>query len=281
VGILKGTRLDEVTTLELGALHFKPGSLSRANQQDELKLITDPITASSALNASDPVFAHVTLKDGRVLDVKTIVDAPRPRLELINKSVQADPDANRPVVHLGNPDELPQDAKLNFFLRVQSPESFPPNERIEVATADESFRVLLSMADGNLTLQDSKTVFAVLDPMKHLGPSAFGPLKFRPVGANNVDGDWQPLADLVRIPTLEGVRCVTSPEKQCSLSGEKLFLLDSVSADPEFSSPVIIPDGFVDQTLNIPPLKNKTLYLKLRDDPSKAASVVLPILPAQ
>jgi hypothetical protein len=281
VGVLKGTRLDEVTTLELGALHFKPGSLSRANQQDELKLISDPITATSALNAGDPVFAHVTLKDGRVLEVKTIVDAPRPRLELINKSVQPDPDASRPVVHLGNPDELPQDAKLNFFLRVQSPESFPPSEKIEVATADESFRVLLSMADGNLTLQDSKTVFAVLDPMKHLGPSAFGPLKFRPVGANNVDGDWHPLADLVRIPTLEGVRCVTSPEKQCFLSGEKLFLLDSVSADPEFSSPLTVPDGFVDQILIIPPLKNKTLYIKLRDDPSKVASVILPTLAAQ
>jgi hypothetical protein len=202
-------------------------------------------------------------------------------VDLISKSVQPDPDAPAPVVHLGNPDELPQDAKLNFFLRVQSPESFPPTEKIEIATADESFRVLLSMADGNLTLQDSKTVFAVLDPMKHLGPSAFGPLKFRPVATNNIDGDWQPLADLVRIPTLEGVRCVTLPEKQCSLSGEKLFLIDSVSADADFSDPVTVPDGFVDQTLIIPPLKNKTLYIKLRDDPSKVASVVLPVVVAQ
>jgi hypothetical protein len=101
------------------------------------------------------------------------------------------------------------------------------------------------------------------------------------VGANGVEGDWQPLADLVRIPTLEGVRCVTSPEKLCSLSGEKLFLLDSVSADSEFSNPVTIPDGFVDQTLVIPSLKNKTLYIKLRDDPSKIASVVLPVTVTQ
>jgi hypothetical protein len=280
-GILKGTRLDEVTTLELGALHFKPGSLSRANQQDELKLMTEPVTASSMFSAGDQLFAHVTWKDGRALDVKAIIESPRPKVELISKSVQPDPDGVPSLVHLGNPDELPQDARLNFFLRVQSPENFPPNEKIEVATADDSFRVLLSMADGNLTLQDSKTVFAVLDPMKHLGPSAFGPLKFRPVGTNNVDGDWQPLANLVRIPTLEGVRCVSLPEKQCSLTGKKLFLLDSVSADADFSNPVTVPDGFVDQTLIIPPLKSKTLYIKLRDDPSKVASVVLPASAAQ
>jgi len=280
-GVLKGMRLDEVTGLELGGLHFKPGSLSRANQQDELKLLTEPITPSNTLTAGEQTLAHVTLKDGRILEVKTTVELPRPRVELISKSVQPDPDSTRPPVHIENPDELPQDARLNFFLRVQSPEIFPPGEKIEVATADESFRVMLSMADGNLTLQDSKTVFAVLDPMKHLGPSAFGPLKLRPVGANGVDGDWQPLADLVRIPTLEGVHCVTSPEKLCSLSGEKLFLLDSVSADSEFSNPVTIPDGFVDQTLVIPSLKNKTLYIKLRDDPSKVASVVLPVTVTQ
>jgi hypothetical protein len=281
VGVLKGTRLDEVIAVDLGASHFKPVGLSRANQQDELKLVTDPATGISSLKAGDLLFAHVTWKDGRAVDVKAMVDSPRPRVDLISKSVQPDPDAPAPVVHLGNPDELPQDAKLNFFLRVRSPESFPPTEKIEIATADESFRVLLSMADGNLTLQDSKTVFAVLDPMKHLGPSAFGPLKFRPVATNNIDGDWQPLADLVRIPTLEGVRCVTLPEKQCSLSGEKLFLIDSVSADADFSDPVTVPDGFVDQTLIIPPLKNKTLYIKLRDDPSKVASVVLPVVVAQ
>jgi len=278
VGTLKGTRLDEVTALQLGPQRFKPGSLSRANQQDELKLLTDPTTPSTALKPGDLLFAHVTLKDGRMMDVKTTVDSPRPKIELISKSVQPDPDAAQRLVHLGNPDQLPQDAKLTFFLRVQSPESFPPNEKIEIATADESFRVLLSMADGNLTLQDSKTVYAVLDPMKHLGPSAFGPLKFRPVGADNVDGDWQPLADLVRIPALEGVRCVTLPEKQCLLSGEKLFLLDSVSADADFSNPVTVPDGFVGLTLVVPPLKNKTLYIKLRDDPSKTASVVLPMV---
>jgi len=148
---------------------------------------------------------------------------------------------------------------------------------VEVATADESFRVLLSMKDGNLTLQDSKTIFAVLDPMKLLGPSAFGPLKFRPVSADGVNGDWQPLINLVRIPELKAVHCIPAPEKQCTLSGDKLFLIDAVSSDPDFSNAVTVPDGYVEETLNIPFPKGKTLYLKLRDDPAIVNTATLPV----
>src|SRR5207237_4261453 len=119
-------------------------------------------------------------------------------------------EASAPMIRLGNPEELPQDARLNFFLKSQVPETFLPNEKVELATADDSFHVSLSMKDGNLTLQDSKTVFAVLDPMKLLGPSAFGPLKFRPIGSDGVEGDWQPLMNLVRVPELKGVHCVPS-----------------------------------------------------------------------
>ena len=185
------------------------------------------------------------------------------------------------MVRLGSADELPQEGRLNFSIKAQVPETFPPTERIEVATADESFRVLLSVKDGNLTLQDSKTVFAVLDPMKLLGPSAFGPLKFRPVTADRIEGDWQPLVNLVRIPKLTGIRCVSAPEKQCTLTGEKLFLLDSLSTDPAFVNSVTVPEGFVDDALTIPLSKAKTLYIKLRDDPTVVDIATLPPLPAQ
>jgi hypothetical protein len=64
------------------------------------------------------------------------------------------------------------------------------------------------------------------------------------------------------------------------LSGEKLFLIDSVSADSEFTSAVMVPDGFVDATLKIPPpLKGNTLYIKLRDDPATVNTAVVPLLP--
>jgi hypothetical protein len=136
---------------------------------------------------------------------------------------------------------------------------------------------MLSFKDGNLTLQDSKTVFAVLDPMKLLGPSAFGPLKFRPVTVDGDEGDWQPLIDLVRLPTLKAVRCTSLRERQCTLSGDKLFLIDEVSSDPDFANAVTVPDGFAETTLLIPPLKGKILYLKLRDDPVTVDTAVVPI----
>jgi hypothetical protein len=277
-GILKGTRLDQVESIEVNGLGFRPESLTRANQQDELKLTARDPTASTKLHPGDAIVVRVTLKDGRAADLKTEVEAPRPRVAVLTKSVQPDESA---VVRLGSADELPQEGRLNFSLKTQVPDTFPPTEKIEVATADESFRVLLSFKDGNLTLQDAKTVFAVLDPMKLLGPSAFGPLKFRPVAADRIEGDWQPLVNLVRLPKLNGIRCVSTPEKQCALSGEKLFLLDSVSADPAFVNSVTVPEGFVDDALTIPASNAKTLYIKLRDDPAVVDTAVLPMLPAQ
>ena len=280
-GILKGTRLDHVDSLELNGLRFKADAFTRANQQDELKVTATDLSAKTKLHAGDSIVVHVTLKDGRVLDLKAEVEAQRPEVNVLSRSVQVDQTSSPPAVRLGSQDELPQDGRLNFFLKTQVPESFPPTEKIEVATADESFRVLLSFKDGNLTPQDSKTVFAVLDPMKLLGPSAFGPLKFRPVTADGTDGDWQPLIELVRVPALKEVRCESAQEEQCTLNGDKLFLLDSVSADADFANSVAVPEGFVEDALAIPPPKGKMLYIKLRDDPNTIDTVNLPIPSSQ
>ena len=277
-GVLRGTRLDQVTGLEVNGLHFTPQGLSRANQQDELKLVCPDAAVGKRFLEGESMVARVTLKDGRSLDVKSAVEAPRPRVIVLTKIVQFDPSGAPSQVRLEKPDELPQDARLNFFLKTQVPENFPASEKIEVATANESFRVLLSEKDGNLTPQDSTTIFAVLDPMKLLGPSAFGPLKFRPIAVDGVEGDWQPLVTLVRIPVLEGVRCARGEEKQCMLSGDKLFLINAVSTDPDFANSVTVPDGFVEAELRIPSPKGTTLYLKLRDDPSTVVTATVPML---
>ena len=277
-GILKGTRLDQVATVEVDGLRFATDALSRANQQDELKLTTTDAAIKTKLHPRDSVVVHVTLKDGRTLDLNSEVEAQRPTVAILTKSIQFDQSAP-PTVRLGSQEELPQDGRLNFFLKTQVPETFSATEKIEVATADESFRVLLSVKDGNLTMQDTKTVLAVLDPMKLLGPSAFGPLKIRPVSGDGISGDWQPLVNLVRIPQLRAVHCV--PDKQCTLSGDKLFLLDSVSADADFVNSVTVPEGFVEDALAIPPPKGKMLYIKLRDDPGTIDTVALPVSQAQ
>jgi len=92
----------------------------------------------------------------------------------MSKSVQLDPNASISAVQLGNSDELPQDAQLHFSLKAQEPETFSPTQKVEIATADDSFRVVLSIGDGNLTLQDAKTILGVLDPLRHLGRRRLG-----------------------------------------------------------------------------------------------------------
>jgi hypothetical protein len=54
-------------------------------------------------------------------------------------------------------------------------------------------------------------------------------------------------------------------------------LLDAVSADADFSSPVTVPDGFVEAAMTIPAPKGKTIYIKLRDDPSTVDTAVVPM----
>ncbi|MBV9183340.1 MAG: hypothetical protein JO356_18715 [Acidobacteria bacterium] len=291
-GLLTGTRLDQVTGLEFKGITFDPGELSRAEHQDELKLIARNPADAAKFTPAEPLLIRVTLRDGRLLDLNATVEDSRPKLTLLTKSIQLADNDSPSTIQVGSPDELPQNARLNFFLKTQVPESFSPGEKIQISTPDGSFHADLSVKDGTLTLQDSKTIFAVLDPVKMLGPSAFGPLKFRPVTEQGLAGDWLPLVNLVRVPELKGIRCVPAPandsepepspsEPQCTLTGDKLFLIDAVSADPDFTKSVTVPDGFANPRLNIPQPKGKVLYLKLRDDPATVDSAVVPMLSAQ
>ena len=168
---------------------------------------------------------------------------------------------------------------MSFFLKADAPDKFPPTEKIEASTTDGSFDAMLDVAAGDLVLEDSKNALAILDPLKSFGPSAFGPVQFRAVSADGEKGDWQPLANLVRIPSLKEVRCPDDPTQQCSLSGSNLFLLDSVASDPQFKNMVPVPLGYVDGSLNVPRPVGTLLYIKLRDDPTTVDTVALPVLP--
>ncbi len=275
--VLVGTRLDEVQNLKLNGIEFVPGKLSRDKQKDELPLLASNTIPAGSLTPEQNLVAHVALKDGRVLDLQATVEPPRPKVTLIGKTIQPGPTPS--AIRFSSQDQLPQDSRLSFFLKSEIPDKFPRNEKIEVASEDESFEVSLTLADGSLVLQDAQTVLAVLDPAKSFGPSAFGALRFRPVSAEGAKGDWQPLVRLVRIPSLKEVRCPDSPDKPCKLSGTNLFLLDSVASDAQFTHNVPVPLGFVDTTLMVPRPNGTLLYIKLRDDPLTVNPAVLPVLP--
>lgn len=278
-GVLTGTRLDEVQKLKLGGIEFVPGKLSRADQKDELPLLASNSAMPLAAPPDQKLVAYVSLKDGRVLNLQTTIEPARPKVDLIGKSIQTG--ASGSAIHFASQDQLPQDGRMSFFVKTEIPDKFPRTEKIEVANEDESFSTLLSVSDGNIVLQDSQTVLGIVDPLKNFGPSAFGALRFRAISEDGAKGDWQPLADLVRVPSLKEIRCPDSPDKPCKLSGTNLFLIDSVASDSQFTHTTPVPLGFADSTLTVPRPNGTLLYIKLRDDPSTADAVVLPVLPDQ
>lgn len=281
VGILSGSRLDEVAILVVKGIAFVSGNLSSTRGQDELTMLTQDPQVISALQQGETIKAKVTLKDGRLLDLKTTVQAPRPTATLIAKSVQPSHSSSDSNIQLINPDELPQDATLTFSVRTTFPARFTQDESIEVATVDESFSTVLSLTNGGATLENSAVAVARLDPVMAFGASAFGPLQFR-VMVKGVQSDWKPLATLVRLPVLTDLSCPATAELACKLSGVNLFLLDSISGDSQFNHPVQVPDGFPGYALPVPHPSDGHLYLKLRDDPTAANAVSLEVreLPA-
>ena len=266
-GILKGSRLDEAASLSIGNLMFVPGELSTEHGTDELSMVAQDLQAVAAMKPEHAIAAKVTLKDGRVFPLVASIDTPRPYVVLISKNVESSPSVKSSNIQLADAGELPQDATLIFSLRTQSPSAFTHDESIEVAAADGSFTTTLTLDNGGVTLENSRVAVATLNPAKAFGSSAFGPLQYR-VNAKGVTGNWQPLATLVRLPVLKELNCPPTAELACKLSGTNLFLIDSVSRDPQFTHPVEVPDGFLGSALPVPHPADGPFYVKLRDDPS-------------
>jgi len=274
-GLLKGSRLDEVSSLSLGRVVFLPADLSTLNGGDELTMTAQDTQAAMALTPEHSVSAKVTLKDDRVLTVAASIEPPRPRVILISKNVLPSPSGEGSNIQLGN-SEFPQDATLVFSVRTESPAAFSMDETIEVATVDQSFMTPLSLSNGGMTLENRHVAVATFNPAKAFGATAFGPLQFR-VNTKGLTGDWLPLGSLVRLPVFEGIQCPGAPELACKLTGSNLYLVDSISTAPEFKQPVQVPDGFLGSALPLPHLADGVLYLKLRDDPSVISPLRLPV----
>lgn len=272
-GLLKGSRLDEVVSLSVRNVAFVPGELSTRNGSDELPMIAQDTQAAANLKQAHGIAAKVTLNDGRVLPLNASVDAPRPRVALIGKSVQPSPSSRDSNIQLTDSSELPHDATLIFSVRTEWPTVFARDETLEVATADESSATTLSFSNGGITLESTQVAVATLNPAKAFGASAFGLLQFRAV-VQGITGEWQPLGNLVRLPLLKDLTCPSTPELACKLSGSNLFLIDTIANDPSFTHPVLVPDGFLGSVLPVPH-PSGPLYLKLRDAPSVVNPITL------
>jgi hypothetical protein len=294
-GVLTGTRLDQVASVDLRGILLMPGKLTRTGNMDTLALAAPqpdaqpaakataakpakvekpsvPLTQVTSLAPDTESIAQITLKDGRIVPVPVKVEQPRPRVAIINTLVQTPP-VPQPVpaamIKLTTQNELPMNGKLTFALKSQSPATFSKGESIEVATIDGISSVTYSLASGDLVLQDAKTAIATLDPAQVFRGSAFGPLHLRAILADGTTGNWLPLATLVRLPAFASYSCPpeAGPGQPCTLTGDRLFLLAAVSSDPSFTNPVAIPDGFAASSIQVPRANNGQLFARLRDNP--------------
>ncbi|HEU4655755.1 MAG TPA: hypothetical protein VFS47_17330, partial [Steroidobacteraceae bacterium] len=286
-GVLKGSRLTDVASLTLKGVEFVPAQSSSAPAADSMPMEAavdpsahsdaspdSPIAAVTSLAPGEQIKASVRLRDGRTFPVNVAITAPRPSVELLGKSVRLSQHTQESNVQLAGENQLPQDAKLVFSVRAKLPATFSRDASIEVASVDEAFSTALTLTNRGLALADAKVAVATFDPEQAFGFSAFGPLKFRVVN-KGVAGDWMQLGTLVRLPTLETLQCPASAEEKCKLTGSKLFLVDSVAADPDFKTAVEVPDGFPGRSLPVPRPIDKGLYIKLRDDPAVVNMAVL------
>ncbi len=308
--VLTGNSLDQVKDLTLQADHkdlvFTPASATDTPDasRSHLILTLPPNAKRPNLKPNDTIDAQVHLEDGRTVKLATIVLPARPEVTLLSRRVNLP--APTPI-QLASDQDLPLGAQLTFFLK--SREKFPRNEQIEIeqvetpskdggdGIADAPLKTTLSVAASSLVLEDNHSILATFDPLKTFGPSTFGQFRFRAVSADGTPGEWIPLATIVRLPTLTELHCPTgssaasaaaAKQLPCQLTGSALYLIDSIAPDAAFANPLPVPEGFVENTLAIPhpEVSGKasastpvTFYIRLRDDPSVADTVTLPLQP--
>lgn len=265
-GRLVGARLDQVEKLEVAGLTFTPGALARdAGGGDRLTLTTQGNTEAVPVGTSD---ARVTLSDGRSTNVRATVTPPRPRVELVSRSVEAPPPGDH-ALPLALPDNaLPQAGRLTFSVRAVNTR-LSPGDAVEVATADDVATAKLTVASGALQLVGGDIAVGTIVPKEALGPAAVGPIKMRLL-QGDLTGEWQSLARVVRLPTVSEVNCSGAT---CALEGERLFLVASVSADEAFTKPITVPLGFVGDRIDVPRPTGAALYLRLHDAPDDSLKV--------
>jgi hypothetical protein len=277
-GTLSGSRLEQVVGLRLKGLDFAPGAVVTGHNGEELTLATHDDAATSSWRAGETAEARVTLADGRSVALKVAVAAPRPRVSLLDKAVIKSAGDTAGGIRLTDADELPAGARLRFSLRAETSVMRARDASVEVAVGEEEPAVRLTAANGTFIVENERVGVATLDTASAFGGAAFGPLRYRMV-SGGAAGDWYPLATLVRLPVLKELRCSAASEGSCTLLGTNLFLLEAVSATPQFERVVSVPDGFPGDALPVPHPSQGLLYLRLRDNPGVVNSATLRVDP--
>lgn len=266
-GVLAGRRLDQVAGIEIGGQRFRPDGLTREGDSDRLRIAAADAGAAPKFDAGASLSAKVTLNDGRSVGLPLKIAEPRVQVALVGKSVTRAGPAPALPLEPGSDDVLPDNARLSFSIRAPAGTRFTPRDAIEIATGSDDVTAQITAGRG-LQLESPEILIASLDPAA-LGPSVFGPLRFRVI-RQGVSGDWQPLATLVRQPHIDAIACTG---ETCQVRGSRLFLIDAIAATADFAQPARVPQGFTGGSIEVPAPKDGKLYLRLRDAPEMVHSV--------
>ncbi|MBW4329267.1 hypothetical protein KY084_00045 [Stakelama sp. CBK3Z-3] len=267
--ILDGTRLDQVRSVTLGDVMFKPGTLSRDGKTDRLTLNASDSASVERLSAGQRLHAQVAMAGGRHMKVDTVIASPRPQISLLRISAHPPSDTQSLPIELSSENIIAQDADMTFAFHLADGQSLTGDEKIEVADAKGAATAMLTTGKG-YDLQDGQTGIVSFTPRASLGPVVRGPIRFRLVRGDTAS-DWVPLATLVRLPEISSVDCASVVH--CTLTGKRLFLIESIAANKNFSDAAKVPDGFTTSSIQTPAAPDGTLFLKLRDAPDAVATL--------
>ncbi|WP_404480368.1 hypothetical protein [Novosphingobium sp. BL-52-GroH] len=269
-GSLTGQRLDQVQSVMVGEVEFRPDGLTRDGAVDRLRLTA--LGTGRAPEQGASAKALVKLEDGRSLPMSVRVSPPRPQVSLLNRTINVAPVASGArTLDLGSSNELlPDTGELVFSVKAGAATKFGAADAIEIAAADGDGVVRLAVGKG-LTLASSEVLVGRLKG-GDIPAGTFGPLRFRLLARGETGGEWQPLATLVRLPGIQNLAC---EEAECTITANGLFLVDAVSTDAAFSKAVPVPPGYTGSTLRVPRPADGVLHLRLRDAP--ASPVTLPV----
>ncbi len=232
------------------------------------------VALPDGLSAIKDLALQVIGPPGSAPDTVTLPQMPVPRgipVSMIARYVELPPNPAPVQLTLGDEGDIPANAILSASLHTGGSQHFNGRETVEVEAEDGSGASAQLTTASGVTLADRDVIVVKFQPDKALGTSAYGRLRVR-ILRDKVAGDWLTLGTLVRLPTLRQLHCADRGPS-CELTGDQLFLLQSVSATPGFEQPVVIPPGFPGNAIQVPRPANGALFVRLHDDPDVVSRV--------
>ena len=263
---VRGERVDQISSIKVGDSVMSP---SEAHGIDALR--SERLTFSAQAAPPTPrsgvkTLVEFKLSDGRQFTEEATVEAPRPVVKLLSKSIERLRDASSLSIDFGASDSAPLGSKLTFSLQAIGPTHFSKRTIIQLSTdGGDSYSSISPHSD--LVIEDQRTAVVHIDTAKYFDISTHGQLLVR-IDSDDGVSDWVPITFIVRYPTIIDYGCPSIGEGKCWIRGENLFLIQTISSDEGFHDPVEVPPGLTASEFEFRNEGSQSVFLRLRDNPA-------------